>query len=287
MYMGNSSSIPKNAQGRFYHIDCAPGDLAPYILTCGDPDRARRIARFFDRVEMRRKNREFLTYTGVYKNIPVSAMATGIGAPATAIAIVEAANCINPVTFIRLGTCGSLQSGIEVGDLVITESAWCKDGASDSYIPIGLVPHADPAIVAALRGAAEFLKMPYHVGLTCTTGDFYAGQGRAAPGFPAPDPQFLQALMASGVLNMEMEMGVYLALAAVSTYRVRAGGACLVLDNRTSVAGFASVKDKRRGEGRLIRVGLRALEILAKSDQQSNSPQPLLKKGRIKEVYKS
>ena len=64
---------------------------------------------------MRRKNREFLTYTGIYQNIPVSVMATGIGAPASAIAIVEAANCVTPVTFIRLGTCGALQADIAGG----------------------------------------------------------------------------------------------------------------------------------------------------------------------------
>jgi uridine phosphorylase len=266
--MGSCSPIPKNAQGRFYHIDCHPGELAPYILTCGDPDRAQRIARLFERVEMRRKNREFLTYTGSYKDIPVSVMATGIGAPATAIAMVEAANCVNPVTFIRLGTCGALQRDINVGDLVITESAWCLEGTTASYIPEDFVPQAAPAIVAALTDAADSLKMPYHVGLTCTTGDFYAGQGRAAPGFPAPDPEYLQALTESGVLNMEMEMAVYLALAAVSTYEIRAGGACLVLDNRESEKGFSSVKDKQRGVGRLIKVGLRALEILAERDQE-------------------
>jgi uridine phosphorylase len=261
--MDIAGPIPKNARGRFYHLDCAPGDLAPYILTCGDPSRAQRIARRLTRVNMRRKNREFLTYTGIYQNIPVSVMATGIGAPASAIAIVEAANCVTPVTFIRLGTCGALQRDIEVGDLVITESAWCREGTTASYIPGGIVPHADPEIVMALRQAAVALKMPYHVGLTVTTADFYAGQGRAAPGFPAPDPEYLQALIESGVLNMEMEMAVYLALAAVSTYRIRAGGACLVLDNRESEVGFTSVKDKRRGEKRLIEVGLRALAILA------------------------
>ena len=121
--MDISSPIPKNAQGRFYHLDCAPGELAPYILTCGDPDPGPEDRPPAHRVEMRRKNREFLTYTGIYQDIPVSVMATGIGAPASAIAIVEAANCVTPVTFIRLGTCGALQEDIEVGDLVITESA--------------------------------------------------------------------------------------------------------------------------------------------------------------------
>jgi uridine phosphorylase len=266
-----SSPIPRNSKGRFYHLDCAPGELAPYILTCGDPDRAQKIARLLDRIDMRRKNREFLTYTGSYKNIPVSLMSPGIGAPATAIAIVEAANCVNPVTFIRLGTCGALQRDIQVGDLVITESSCCREGTTANYIPKDFVPHADPAIVAALTEAAETLKMPYHVGLTVTTGDFYAGQGRAAPGFPAPDPQYLQTLSESGVLNMEMEMAVYLALAAVSTYKIRAGGACLVLDNRESEAGFTSLKDRRNGEKRLIDVGLRALEILAARDKHEQN----------------
>jgi uridine phosphorylase len=86
-------------------------------------------------------------------------------------------------------------------------------------------------------------------------------------GVDPEEPGFLQTLTASGVLNMEMEMAVYQVLAAVSTYRIRAGGACLVLDNRETAAGFTSAKDKRRGEGRLIRVGLRALALLAKRDQ--------------------
>ncbi len=266
--MDISSPIPKNAQGRFYHIDCAPGDLAPYILTCGDPFRAQRIARRLTRVEMRRKNREFLTYTGSYQNIPVSVMATGIGAPASAIAIVEAANCVTPVTFLRLGTCGALPEYIEVGDLVITESAWCREGTTASYIPEDFVPHADPAIVAALTQAAGALKMPYHVGLTVTTADFYAGQGRAAPGFPAPDPQYLQTLTESGVLNLEMEMSTYLALAAVSTFQIRAGGVCLVLNNRRTGQGLTAAQARHRAERRFIDVGLRALEILAARDQQ-------------------
>ncbi len=270
--MNSAHPIPQNARGRFYHLDCAPGDLAPYIFTCGDPARARKIARLFDRIDLRRHNREFLTYTGTYQKIPVSVMATGIGAPATAIAIIEAANCVNPVTFIRLGTCGALQRHINVGDLVITTAALCREGTTGSYIPPDFIPPADPAIVAALRQAAAALKMPHHVGLTCTTADFYAGQGRAAPGFPAPDPAFLPNLAQAGVLNLEMEMAVYLALAAASTYKIRAGGACLVLNNRERDTGFTSATAKRRGEKLLLQVGLRALEILAHQDFPNNAP---------------
>jgi uridine phosphorylase len=266
--MDITSPIPKNARGRFYHLDCSPGELAPYILTCGDPDRARRLARRLTRLDLRRRHREFLTYTGAHGNIPVSILATGIGAPASAIAVVEAANCVHPVTFIRLGTTGALQAHLAPGDLVITAAARREENTTRAYAPSAFVPPADPAVVAALTDAAAALNIPHHLGLTCTTPDFYPGQGRAAPGFPAPDPGYLQALTAAGVLNLEMEMSVYLTLAAVSTYRIRAGGVCLVLNNRLTGRGLTSASARRRAERRLLDLGLRALEILANTDQQ-------------------
>ena len=54
-----------------YHLQTGPGDLAPYILTSGSTHRIRRLATFFDAIRMERHNREFLTITGTYKNIPV------------------------------------------------------------------------------------------------------------------------------------------------------------------------------------------------------------------------
>jgi uridine phosphorylase len=269
--MDITSPIPKNARGRFYHLDCAPGDIAPYILTCGDPHRAARLARRLTRVDLRRKNREFLTYTGAYKNIPVTVMATGIGAPASAIAIVEAANCVTPVTFIRLGTCGALQADIRVGDLVITTAARREENTTQAYAPAALVPAAAPAVVAALKDAAEALKVPHHLGLTCTTADFYPGQARPAPGFPAPEPHKLARLSRAGVLNLEMEMSAYLTLAAVATVPIRAGGACLVLNNRLTGQGLLGARARRRAEDRLLDVGLRALVILAAGDQRDQN----------------
>jgi uridine phosphorylase len=270
--MDITSPIPKNVRGRFYHLDCAPGELAPYILTCGDPDRARAIARRLTRVDMRRKNREFLTYTGIYRGIPVSVMATGIGAPASAIAIVEAANCVSPVTFIRLGTCGALQGYIEVGDLVITESARREENTTQAYASAELVPQAAPEIAAALTQAAEVLRVRHHRGLTCTTADFYAGQGRVAPGFPTLDPQTVARLSQAGVLNLEMEMSAYLTLAAVSTLPIRAGGACLVLNNRVTGQGLLGAQARLRADRSLVDVGLRALEILAAHDLHAEDP---------------
>jgi len=259
-------NLPQNPQGRYYHLDCGPGDLAPYILTCGDPDRARRIARFFDRVELRRKNREFLTYTGSYRGIPVSVIATGIGAASSAIAMVEAAQCVAPAIFIRLGSTGAIQDDIDLGDLVITTEALRQEGTSHFYAPPGQKATAHPQVLAALREAAATLGVPHHLGVTCTTADFYAGQGRVVPGFPTLDPGRVAHLSRAGVLNLEMEMSAYLTLAQVSTLGLRAGGACAVFVHRLKQTS-ASLRLMRLAEKRLIQVGLRAVEILAAHDQ--------------------
>jgi uridine phosphorylase len=264
--MTTDVDLPKNRQGRYYHLNCGPGDLAPYILTCGDPDRARRIAKFFDRVEVKRRNREFLTYTGYYHEIPVSVIATGIGAAASAIAIVEAAQCVAPATFIRLGSTGALQDYIELGDLVITAEALREENTTHFYAPASQQALAHPQVLAALREAAAALQVPHHVGVTCTSPDFFAGQGRVVPGFPTLDPAKVERLSRAGVLNLEMEMSAYLTLAAVSTLKLRAGGACVVVNNRLRGV-FAAARSFRRAEQRLIQVGLRAVEILAAKDR--------------------
>jgi uridine phosphorylase len=257
--------LPKNRQGRYYHINCGPGDLAPYILTCGDPDRARRIAKYFDSIEVTRRNREFLTYTGAYHGIRVSVMATGIGAPASAIAIVEAAQCVAPATFIRLGSTGALQDFINLGDLIITSEALREENTTHFYAPADVKAPAHPEVLAALKEAAANLEVPYHVGVTCTSPDFYAGQGRVVPGFPTLAPDKVACLSRAGVLNLEMEMSAYLTLAQVSTLNLRAGGACVAVNNRISGV-FAAARSFRQAEQQLIQVGLRAVEILAKKD---------------------
>jgi uridine phosphorylase len=257
--------LPRNRQGRYYHLDCGPGDLAPYILTCGDPERSRRIARSFDHVALRRKNREFLTFTGAYHDIPISVIATGIGAAASAIAVVEAAQCVAPATFIRLGSTGALQDYINLGDLVITSEARREENTSHCYAPSKIKASAHPQVLAALREAAAALAVPHHVGVTCTTPDFFAGQGRIVPGFPTLEPNKVARLSRAGVLNLEMEMSAYLTLAQVSTLNLWAGGACVVVNNRLHGV-FASARSFRQAERRLIQVGLKAVEILAAKD---------------------
>ncbi len=261
------SAVPLNAAGRCYHINCGPGDLAPYILTAGDPARIRRLARRLEEIRVRRANREFLTLTGTYRGVPVSLMATGIGPDNTAIAVIEASACVAPATFIRLGTSGGLQDFIAPGDLVITARALRDEQVSSYYAGPEVEAEAHPRVLAALTEAARELGVPHHVGLTCTTADFYAGQGRVAPGFPCREPDKVARLRARGVLNLEMEMSVYLTLARVSSLNLRAGGVCTVVAQRLTGRALFGGRERAAAEARLLEVGLRALEILYHGDQ--------------------
>jgi len=255
------SELPHNRDGRFYHIDCGPGDLARYVLTCGDPARAMKVATHFDTVDLQRGKREFVTFTGLYKGIRASVMGTGIGPGPTAIAMVEACQCVSDVTFIRLGTCGAIQEEVAPGDLVITERAIRDETTTNYYAAPDVEASAHPDVLEALTEAAKRLSHPFHRGVTCTTSDFYAGQARCVPGFPCLDPDKIDRLRASGVLNFDMEMSVYLTLARVSEFNIRAGGMCVVAANRIS-GEFASPETVERFELRCIETGLLALELI-------------------------
>jgi len=259
--MKGTSELPLNKKGRYYHINCGKGDLARYILTCGDPERAKKIASLFEQVDITRKHREFLTLTGKYKNIPLSVMATGIGADNTAIAVIESAQCVNNATYIRLGSTGAIQDNIELGDLIITKKALRYENVTLNYAPANLEAVASPEVLKALEKAAKELGYRYQVGTTCTVSDFYAGQARKVPGFPVQNPNLIEDLRLKGVKNFEMEMSAHFILAQVSSYPLRAGGVCVVYANR-SRRTIISTKDLAEAEMRCIKTGLKAVEIL-------------------------
>ncbi len=251
-----------DTRGETYHLQTQPGDVAPFILTSGSPERIRLLAGLLDTVTLERQHREFLTITGSYRDIPVTGLATGIGPSPTVIALVEAVQCQPQATFIRLGSCGSLQPQIRVGDLVISSRALRHDGVTFYYAPPEVEALADATVTAALQEAARQLGVVYHVGLTRTAADFYHGQGRAAPGFSGFDPTLLSRLQAQGVLNQEMEMAVYFTLARVCHHPIRAGGCAVVFADRYRDE-FLDASARAAAEEMICRVGLLAVEIMA------------------------
>ena len=118
-----------------YHLKVDDGDVAPFVLLPGDPGRVPLVAATWDDAREVARNREYVTYTGTYKGVPISCTSTGIGAPSTAIAVEELAR-VGARTFVRIGTCGTFRHDVALGDLAICDAADRFDGASRLYAPI-------------------------------------------------------------------------------------------------------------------------------------------------------
>ncbi|MCC8022863.1 MAG: uridine phosphorylase, partial [Clostridiales bacterium] len=64
-------------------------DVAAYVLFSGDPWRVEVLKEYLEEPRHVAFSREFNTYTGRYKGVPVTVTSTGIGAPSAAIAMEE------------------------------------------------------------------------------------------------------------------------------------------------------------------------------------------------------
>ncbi|TEU15126.1 MAG: uridine phosphorylase [Hadesarchaea archaeon] len=255
-----SAERPATKRKRQYHIACAPGEVARYVLLPGDPDRVPKIAKLWDKAKKVAYHREYQTYTGEVGGIPISATSTGIGCPSLAIGVEELAT-IEADTFIRVGSSGSIQRDVRVGDVVISSAAVRLEGTSKEYVRVEYPAAANYEVLLALIKAAEKLGHRYHVGITASTDSFYLGQGR--PGLKGYTQSFSRDIMpdlqAARVLNFEMETASLFTIAGI--YGFRAGSVCAVYANRVT-GGFGVSK----GEMESAEIATEAVKILARMD---------------------
>jgi uridine phosphorylase len=250
---------------RQYHIGLGRGDLAEYILLPGDPDRTARIATRLDSIELERRNREFATVTGSYRGQPVSVVSTGIGTDNVEIVVAEILAITERPTFIRVGSCGSLQPEIGLGELVITSGAVRLEATTSFFVHDGYPAVADYEAVVALVEAADRLGHRAHVGVTATAPGFFGAQGRPIPQLPIRFPDLAEEMARQRVLNFEMEASALLVLAGLAGSR--AGVVCAVYAQR-STGEFVTGDEKGRAEAACVETGLEGLVILAEMDRQ-------------------
>lgn len=254
-----SAERVRDAEGRQYHIGLAPGEVARHVILVGDPQRARRVAAAFDRVELERHNREYVSITGEHAGLRVTVMGTGMGCASTEIAIVELCQCVERPVMIRCGSTGALQPGMALGDLVISQGAVRLEDTTGWYVDPGYPAVADPQVVLALAAAAEAVGARYHVGITATAPGFYAAQGRSIEGFPPRVPDVIERLQRQGVKNLEMEASCLLTLATLRGFL--AGAVCAVYATRQDNV-FITPAQKDAAELACVATGLRALHLL-------------------------
>jgi DeoD family purine-nucleoside phosphorylase len=129
--------------------------LAERVLLPGDPGRALALAQeLLEQPRMFNHHRGLWGYTGtaVADGGPLTIQATGMGGPSAAIVLSELV-MLGARRAIRVGTCGGLAPGLQLGELVIAREAIAGDGTSRAIGGDGRVP-ADAALAGALAAAA-------------------------------------------------------------------------------------------------------------------------------------
>ena len=172
-----ASELILNPNGSVYHCNLLPENLADTIFLVGDPGRVPVVSSFFDRVDFKTQNREIATHTGTKNGKRVSVVSTGMGTDNIDIVLSEldaVANIdlvhkqIKPthkqLTFIRLGTSGSLQEDIPADSFLASTHGLGFDGLVHYYT--NSEPFSDNPFVEAFVEAVDWdkrLPRPYLV----------------------------------------------------------------------------------------------------------------------------
>ena len=202
------SELILNKDGSVYHLHLTAEHIADIVIIVGDQRRVNQVSKYFDSVDHRIQNREFVTHTGTFKGTRVTALSTGIGTDNIDIVLneLDAAVNIDPLsraprdvrkrlTIVRIGTSGALQADIPVGSSVISEFGLGLDGLVFYYkyefdtvekeLMAKLNAHlhwnpdlSTPYITKGSERLVKVLGDGMVKGITATATGFYGPQGR-------------------------------------------------------------------------------------------------------------
>lgn len=279
-----------NSDGSIYHLHVLSEHVADTVFLVGDPGRVQQVSGFFDVVEHKIQNREFITHTGVYKNKRLTVVSTGIGTDNIDIVVneLDAAVNIDPATrqikskkrklnIIRIGTSGSLQADVPVGSFVISEFGLGFDGLVHYYdysfdddetqlankIALHLKRNDNHPKLYVAKGSQRLIEMIGQgmiKGITATASGFYGPQGRRLRLIPKDSDinDRMQSFSYGGhrIVNFEMETSAMYALGRMLAHDCCT--CCLVLANRVRKEYLSDSHSKIDG---LIEVILNRIKV--------------------------
>lgn len=178
------------------HINASPSDIATTLLMPGDPLRSEYIAKnFLDTPTLFNNVRGVQGYTGLYKGVRISVMASGMGMASIGIYSYELFNFFNVERIIRVGSAGALQPDIKLREVILGLGACTNSNYAHQFSLSGTyAPIADYFLLQTAYQEAENMKLPVRVGNLLSSDTFYTA-----------DPDENQAWKRMGVLAIEME----------------------------------------------------------------------------------
>ena len=222
--------------------------LGPYALIPGPKERAQVL---LGALKEPRKNFTFLDYemhTGSIDGKRVTVGNGGRFAPDTAMTT-EILCAAGAESLIRIGSCGSLQDHVKIGELVIITGAIRGEGTTSYYVPRNFSTVAHPDIVRALQQAAESLQVRYHLGRVFTTDALFQ-----------ETPELIQELNEQNVSSIDMVTSTFLTIAQL---RRKKAGAILAVSDECLYGKFA-FRDPAflTAEEKMVEVAQKALNYL-------------------------
>ena len=161
------------------HIGAEYGDIAETVIMAGDPLRVKFMADNYLENPVQFNNiRGMLGFTGTYKGKPVSVMGHGMGMPSIAIYTYELYNFYGVKTIIRVGSAGSIQNDLHLGDIIIAMGACTNSNYAAQYeLPGTFAPIANFELLRSAVDACERMGYKYKVGNVYTSASFYIENG--------------------------------------------------------------------------------------------------------------
>lgn len=236
------------------HNSAKKGDFAKTVLMPGDPLRAKYIAdTFLDEPRLVNNVRGIQGYTGTYKGVPVSVMASGMGMPSIGIYSYELFTEYDVDNIIRVGSAGAMRADMELGSVVAGMGA-CTNSDFASQYELGgtYAPICDYELLSAAVESAKELGVKMPVGNIFSSDTFYDAAGR--------NDRFRKM----GVLAVEMEAAGLYCTAAYTGKRALA--ICSISDNL--VTGEELSPDERQTTfTNMMKIALEAAVRMAAKQQ--------------------
>jgi uridine phosphorylase len=207
-----------NSEGRTIFTGVKPEDFAPFvIMTVRDAlnftvDPAEEIGALLEDCRIVGKTLMYSVSTGYYKGTQVSIISTGTGGPSRELAMADLINNDTQThTVIDIGSCGTYQDFVKIGDLTISLGEVRDEGTTQEYIDLGYPAVAHYEVVTALVEAAEKLGYHYHVGITRSDDSIYLGSGAPVRGYlPRHQQGVAEHWQQAGVINVQRETALNL-----------------------------------------------------------------------------
>ena len=234
------------------YLKAAPGDIADYVIFSGDPGRVKKVCSHLSNVKNIACNREFETYTGNYKGMPVTVTSTGIGAPSAAIAMEEMYECGMKVA-VRLGTVMGLIDNL--GGFIIPRAAIRRESTSSTYVEKGYPAAADIELVSYMNAAVKKQNGVYTNGIICSMDGYYSEMksSKLSEQMQKDIDGTISELKKYNVVGLDMETSLILTLGSLMNIKACSVTVTTILEGRK---GMLKDDDRIAAEEKLITVVL-------------------------------